>query len=92
MHIVTVNLLPWMEKSRNLSMSSFEAAKLDMLKNAPMFKRLEARIKGKSSALGVGRGRAVAMRARAQAAGRGAAAGSGRGRLTSLCSYSQLKT
>ncbi|GKD47173.1 small nuclear ribonucleoprotein Sm D3b-like protein, partial [Tanacetum coccineum] len=36
----------------------------DMLKNAPMFKRLEARIKGKSSALGVGRGRAVAMRAR----------------------------
>lgn len=52
----------------------------DMLKNAPMFKRLEARIKGKSSALGVGRGRAVAMRARAQAAGRGAAAGPGRGR------------
>ncbi|CAA3006654.1 small nuclear ribonucleo 3b-like [Olea europaea subsp. europaea] len=36
----------------------------DMLKNAPMFKRLEARIKGKGSALGVGRGRAVAMRAR----------------------------
>ncbi|CAI9270388.1 unnamed protein product [Lactuca saligna] len=52
----------------------------DMLKNAPMFKRLEARIKGKSSALGVGRGRAVAMRARAQAAGRGAAAAPGRGR------------
>ncbi|KAK9059867.1 hypothetical protein SSX86_020571 [Deinandra increscens subsp. villosa] len=51
----------------------------DMLKNAPMFKRLEARIKGKGSALGVGRGRAVAMRARAQAAGRGAA-GPGRGR------------
>ncbi|KAJ8447435.1 hypothetical protein Cgig2_019429 [Carnegiea gigantea] len=45
----------------------------DMLKNAPMFKRLEARIKGKSTALGVGRGRAVAMRAKAQAAGRGAA-------------------
>ncbi|KAJ0725412.1 putative like-Sm (LSM) domain containing protein, LSm4/SmD1/SmD3 [Helianthus annuus] len=36
----------------------------DMLKNAPMFKRLEARIKGKGSSLGVGRGRAVAMRAR----------------------------
>ncbi|CAI9779463.1 unnamed protein product [Fraxinus pennsylvanica] len=49
----------------------------DMLKNAPMFKRLEARIKGKGSALGVGRGRAVAMRARAQAAGRGAAPGRG---------------
>ncbi|KAL5984204.1 hypothetical protein ACLOJK_018308 [Asimina triloba] len=48
----------------------------DMLKNAPMFKRLDARIKGKGSALGVGRGRAVAMRARpsstAQAAGRAA--------------------
>jgi len=42
----------------------------DMLKNAPMFKRLEARIRGKGSAVGVGRGRAVAMRARA-AAGRG---------------------
>ncbi|KAI7738744.1 hypothetical protein M8C21_033858, partial [Ambrosia artemisiifolia] len=52
----------------------------DMLKNAPMFKRLEAGIKGKSSALGVGRGRAVAMRARAQAAGRGASAAPGRGR------------
>ncbi|RLN16415.1 hypothetical protein C2845_PM02G32020 [Panicum miliaceum] len=36
----------------------------DMLKNAPMFKRLEARIRGKGSAVGVGRGRAVAMRAR----------------------------
>ncbi|OWM87997.1 hypothetical protein CDL15_Pgr000414 [Punica granatum] len=36
----------------------------DMLKNAPILKRLESRIKGKSSALGVGRGRAVAMRAR----------------------------
>ncbi|KAI3507597.1 hypothetical protein L1887_22585 [Cichorium endivia] len=35
----------------------------DMLKNAPMFKRLEARITGKGSALGVGCGRAVAMRA-----------------------------
>nr|GEU97240.1 small nuclear ribonucleoprotein SmD3b-like [Tanacetum cinerariifolium] len=55
----------------------------DMLKNAPMFKRLEARIKGKGSALGVGRGRAVAMRARAQAAGRGTA-GPGRGRVTIL--------
>ncbi|OMO91445.1 hypothetical protein CCACVL1_07113 [Corchorus capsularis] len=54
----------------------------DMLKNAPMFKRLDAKIKGKSSSLGVGRGRAVAMRAKlpnsnyfidlqAQAAGRG---------------------
>ncbi|CAN6242675.1 unnamed protein product, partial [Urochloa humidicola] len=42
----------------------------DMLKNSPMFKRLEARIRGKGSAVGVGRGRAVAMRARA-AAGRG---------------------
>ncbi|KAJ3672317.1 hypothetical protein LUZ60_007038 [Juncus effusus] len=43
----------------------------DMLKNAPMFKRLEARIKGKGSSLGVGRGRAV-MRAKQQAVGRGA--------------------
>ncbi|KAH7846034.1 hypothetical protein Vadar_008976 [Vaccinium darrowii] len=49
----------------------------DMLKNAPMFKRLESRIKGKGSAMGVGRGRAVAMRARAQAAGRGAPPGRG---------------
>ncbi|THG12331.1 hypothetical protein TEA_001518 [Camellia sinensis var. sinensis] len=49
----------------------------DMLKNAPMFKRLESRIKGKGSAIGVGRGRAVAMRARAQAAGRGAPPGRG---------------
>ncbi|GAB2217589.1 hypothetical protein Droror1_Dr00000788 [Drosera rotundifolia] len=39
----------------------------DMLKNAPMFKRLDARIKGKSASLGVGRGRAVAMRAKAEA-------------------------
>lgn len=45
----------------------------DMLKNAPMFKRLDARIKGKGASLGVGRGRAVAMRAKAQAAGRGTA-------------------
>ncbi|KAI8549311.1 hypothetical protein RHMOL_Rhmol06G0015800 [Rhododendron molle] len=49
----------------------------DMLKNAPMFKRLESRIKGKGSSVGVGRGRAVAMRARAQAAGRGAPPGRG---------------
>ncbi|QCD84774.1 small nuclear ribonucleoprotein D3 [Vigna unguiculata] len=49
----------------------------DMLKNAPMFKRLDARIKGKGASLGVGRGRAVAMRAKAQAAGRGAAPGRG---------------
>ncbi|CAM0877615.1 unnamed protein product [Alopecurus aequalis] len=39
----------------------------DMLKNAPMFKRLEARIRGKGSAIGVSRGRAVAMRPRAEA-------------------------
>ncbi|CAA3029097.1 small nuclear ribonucleo 3b-like [Olea europaea subsp. europaea] len=44
----------------------------DMLKNAPMFKHLEARIKGKGYALGVSRGRALAMRARAQAVGLGA--------------------
>ncbi|KAF7817687.1 small nuclear ribonucleoprotein SmD3b [Senna tora] len=49
----------------------------DMLKNAPMFKRLDARIKGKGASLGVGRGRAVAMRAKAQAAGRGVAPGKG---------------
>ncbi|KAI5384304.1 Small nuclear ribonucleoprotein SmD3b [Lathyrus oleraceus] len=49
----------------------------DMLKNAPMFKRLDARIKGKGASLGVGRGRAVAMRAKAQAAGRGAPPGRG---------------
>ncbi|XVF74115.1 hypothetical protein PTKIN_Ptkin13bG0034300 [Pterospermum kingtungense] len=49
----------------------------DMLKNAPMFKRLDAKIKGKSSSLGVGRGRAVAIRAKAQAAGRGTTAGRG---------------
>ncbi|KAG6591223.1 Small nuclear ribonucleoprotein SmD3b, partial [Cucurbita argyrosperma subsp. sororia] len=49
----------------------------DMLKNAPMFKRLDARIKGKGASLGVGRGRAVAMRAKAQAAGRGGATGRG---------------
>nr|GMD53372.1 small nuclear ribonucleoprotein SmD3b-like [Ipomoea batatas]GMD58174.1 small nuclear ribonucleoprotein SmD3b-like [Ipomoea batatas] len=49
----------------------------DMLKNAPMFKRLDAKIKGKGTSLGVGRGRAIAMRAKAQAAGRGAAPGRG---------------
>ncbi|GBG85111.1 hypothetical protein CBR_g39570 [Chara braunii] len=44
----------------------------DMLKNAPMFKRLDARVKGRGSGgLGVGRGRAVAVRARARAAVRG---------------------
>ncbi|CAH9065019.1 unnamed protein product [Cuscuta europaea] len=37
----------------------------DMLKNAPMFKRLDAKIKGKGTSLGVGRGRAIAMRAKA---------------------------
>ncbi|KAJ9146253.1 hypothetical protein P3X46_028541 [Hevea brasiliensis] len=41
----------------------------DMLKNAPMFKLLDARIKAKSTSLGVGRGRSIAMRAKAQAAG-----------------------
>ncbi|XP_013600137.1 PREDICTED: small nuclear ribonucleoprotein SmD3b isoform X1 [Brassica oleracea var. oleracea] len=42
----------------------------DILKHAPMFKRLDARIKGKSGSLGVGRGRA-AMRGKALATGRG---------------------
>ncbi|KAG9449115.1 hypothetical protein H6P81_009080 [Aristolochia fimbriata] len=37
---------------------------LDMLKNAPIFKRLDARIKGKRFSLGVGRGHAVAMQAK----------------------------
>ncbi|ESQ34735.1 hypothetical protein EUTSA_v10009078mg [Eutrema salsugineum] len=41
----------------------------DILKHAPMFKRLDARIKGKSSSLGVGRGRA-AMRGKVPATGR----------------------
>ncbi|XP_016571141.1 small nuclear ribonucleoprotein SmD3b-like [Capsicum annuum] len=52
----------------------------DMLKNAPMFKRLEARTRylfGKGTSLGVRRGRAMAMQAKAQAAGRGAAPGLG---------------
>ncbi|GFZ10525.1 small nuclear ribonucleoprotein family protein [Actinidia rufa] len=66
-----------MGRFHNSSMFLSEAAKSDMLKNAPMFKRLESRIKGKGSALGVGRGRAVAMRSRAQAAGRGAMPGRG---------------
>ncbi|KAG7587238.1 hypothetical protein ISN45_Aa02g024610 [Arabidopsis thaliana x Arabidopsis arenosa] len=43
----------------------------DMLKNAPMFKRLYARVKGKNSSLGVGRGRGAAVRAKAQGTGRG---------------------
>ncbi|XP_052733484.1 small nuclear ribonucleoprotein SmD3a isoform X3 [Vigna angularis] len=77
----------WMENHHNLSMYLFETAKSgqvyrfivipDMLKNAPMFKRLDARIKGKGASLGVGRGRAVAIRAKAQAAGRGVAPGRG---------------
>ncbi|CAN0924250.1 Small nuclear ribonucleoprotein SmD3b [Linum grandiflorum] len=50
----------------------------DMLKNAPMFKRLDAKIKGKSASLGVGRGRANAMRAKAQTAA-GGRGGPGRG-------------
>ncbi|KAK1308622.1 hypothetical protein QJS10_CPA09g00415 [Acorus calamus] len=50
----------------------------DMLKNAPMFKRLDAKIKGKGSALGVGVA-SVAMKARAQAAGRGGPPAGGRG-------------
>uniref|UniRef100_F6GYD4 Uncharacterized protein n=1 Tax=Vitis vinifera TaxID=29760 RepID=F6GYD4_VITVI len=44
----------------------------DLPKDAPMFKRLDARVKGKGSVLGVGLGYAVAMRVRAQATGRGA--------------------
>jgi small nuclear ribonucleoprotein D3 len=42
----------------------------DMLKNAPMFKRLDAKIKGKGS-VGSGRGRASAMQAKARSAARG---------------------
>ncbi len=48
----------------------------DMLKNAPMFKRLDVRIKDKSTSLVVGKGRSLAMRAKAQAAG-SAAPGTG---------------
>ncbi|TXG64570.1 hypothetical protein EZV62_011564 [Acer yangbiense] len=49
----------------------------DILKNAPMFKRLDARIKGESSSIGVKRGRAVAMWAKATTVGRGATGGRG---------------
>lgn len=38
----------------------------DMLKNAPMFKRIDPKTKG----LGAGRGRAMAMRAKAKAGGK----------------------
>mmetsp|Transcript_20052 Transcript_20052/g.60619 ORF Transcript_20052/g.60619 Transcript_20052/m.60619 type:complete len:130 (+) Transcript_20052:236-625(+) len=49
----------------------------DMLKNAPMFKRIDPKHKAKNVAVGVGgRGRAVAARAKAKAA----AGGGGRGR------------
>ncbi|CAN8270706.1 unnamed protein product [Cochlearia groenlandica] len=41
----------------------------DMLKNAPMFKKLDARVKGKSTSLGVGRGRGGAMRAKGRGTG-----------------------
>jgi|Transcript_12658 small nuclear ribonucleoprotein D3 len=37
----------------------------DMLKNAPMFKRIDPKIK-KATAMGAGRGRAIAMRAKAR--------------------------
>lgn len=40
----------------------------DMLKNAPMFKRIDPKLK--KSAMGVGRGRAIAMRAKARAQGK----------------------
>ncbi len=52
----------------------------DMLKNAPMFKRIDPKFKNKNMALGVGgRGRAAAVRAAAKAgAGRGPG-GRGRG-------------
>uniref|UniRef100_A0A7S0RE46 Small nuclear ribonucleoprotein Sm D3 n=1 Tax=Pyramimonas obovata TaxID=1411642 RepID=A0A7S0RE46_9CHLO len=43
----------------------------DMLKNAPMFKRIDPKIK-KASAMGAGRGRAIAMRAKARAQTKGA--------------------
>jgi len=49
----------------------------DMLKNAPMFKRIDPKMKMKNVPMGVGgRGRAVAARAKAKA---GAAPGRGRG-------------
>ncbi|PKA61113.1 putative U6 snRNA-associated Sm-like protein LSm4 [Apostasia shenzhenica] len=64
----TAKVAHLMAKYHNLSMFSSEGVKFmvipDMLKNAPMFKRLDARIRGKGSSLGVGRGRASAMRAR----------------------------
>jgi len=42
----------------------------DMLKNAPMFKRIDPKLKNKNVPVGVGgRGRAVAARAKAKAAG-----------------------
>lgn len=40
----------------------------DMLKNAPMFKRIDPKYK-KGGVMGVGRGRAMAMRAKAKAQG-----------------------
>lgn len=40
----------------------------DMLKNAPMFKRLDPKKSGKAVALGLGRGRAAVLRAKARAA------------------------
>uniref|UniRef100_A0A7S0S6W7 Small nuclear ribonucleoprotein Sm D3 n=1 Tax=Chlamydomonas leiostraca TaxID=1034604 RepID=A0A7S0S6W7_9CHLO len=43
----------------------------DMLKNAPMFKRIDPKFKGKAMPMGVGgRGRAAAVRAAAKAKGR----------------------
>ncbi|KAK9816640.1 hypothetical protein WJX72_003149 [[Myrmecia] bisecta] len=52
----------------------------DMLKNAPMFKRIDPKHKLKNVPMGVGgRGRAVAARAKAKA-GPGGGAGRGRGR------------
>ena len=54
----------------------------DMLKNAPMFKRIDPKFKNKNMALGVGgRGRAAAVRAAAKAkTGGGGGGGGGRGR------------
>lgn len=44
----------------------------DMLKNAPMFKRIDPKNKGKALPMGVGgRGRAAAVRATAKASGQG---------------------
>ncbi|CAH2067557.1 unnamed protein product [Thlaspi arvense] len=47
----------------------------DMLKNAPMFKKLDARVKGKSSSLGLGRGRGAAMRGKGTGRGTGGRGG-----------------